>query len=88
MALYAFSAIDRFVYGYQRQTLEGPAGQTGSQESAEAFLAVVPAGQFPYLVELITDYVLTAGYDENAAFEFGLDLILDGLERVRASGTQ
>jgi len=87
VALYAFSAIDSYVYGFRKQQLNSSAGQAGSQEAAEAFLAMVPAEQFPYLAEAITDYVLSAGYDETADFEFGLDLILDGLERVRVSGT-
>jgi AcrR family transcriptional regulator len=88
LALHAFSAIDSYVYGFGRQQLNISAGQAGSQEAAEAFLAAVPGGQFPYLAEVITQYILLTGYDESADFEFGLGLILDSLERVLASGTR
>jgi tetracycline repressor-like protein len=43
------------------------------------------AGEFPYLAEMITDHAMKPGYDYADEFEFGLDLILDGLERLRAS---
>ena len=81
LALHAFSAIDSFVYGFGRQQLNMSAGDADSREMAEAFLAAVPADDFPYLLEVITGHVLH-GYDESADFEFGLGLILDGLERA------
>jgi AcrR family transcriptional regulator len=87
LAVHAFSAIDSYVYGFERQQLHLSAGQAGSQQTAEAFLAAVPADQFPYLAEVITDYILPIGYDESTDFEFGLSLILDSLERVLASAT-
>ena len=43
----------------------------------------VPAmDDHPYLVETATE-LAKEGYDFDAEFEFGLDLILDGLERLR-----
>jgi AcrR family transcriptional regulator len=81
LALHAFSAIDSYVYGFGRQQLNLSAGETDSREMAEAFLSAVPADEFPYLTELITEHMLRVGYDESADFEFGLGLILDGLER-------
>jgi hypothetical protein len=38
---------------------------------------------YPHLTELTVQHVLQPGYDYADEFEFGLDLILDGLERVR-----
>ena len=40
-------------------------------------------GQYPHLTELTVEHVLQPGYDYGNEFEFGLDLILDGLERAR-----
>ncbi len=31
---------------------------------------------------MLTEYGMSAGYDYDVQFEFGLDVILDGLERV------
>jgi AcrR family transcriptional regulator len=90
LALHGFSAIDSYVYGFGRQELNISAGAGGAshEEMAEAFLAQIPADEFPYLRELITGFMLSDGYDEDVDFAFGLGLILDGLERARDSGTR
>jgi AcrR family transcriptional regulator len=84
LALRAFSAIDSYVYGFGRQQLNMSAGEGDAlpEEMAEAFLSAIPADEFPYLTE-VTEYTLRGGYDDSADFEFGLGLILDGLERAR-----
>jgi Bacterial regulatory proteins, tetR family len=41
-----------------------------------------PAGDFPHLTEIAVEHVLQPGYDFGNEYEFGLDLILDGLERA------
>jgi hypothetical protein len=38
---------------------------------------------YPYLAEVVGGYVAKHGYNAAEAFEFGLDVILDGLERLR-----
>ena len=83
LAVHAFSAIDSYIYGFGRQQLNMAAGEGTAEESAEAILSAIPADEFPYLAEVITDFMLTVGYDESADFDFGLGLILDGLERAR-----
>jgi len=51
------------------------------------------ADQFPYMVEMLQEIVhegpeSTLGWcDDQTEFEFGLDLILDGLERLQDSKT-
>ena len=53
---------------------------------AEAFLAAIPAHEYPYLHRMAT-HAMTVGYDEDADFDFGLGPILDGLEgRSHGSG--
>ena len=47
-------------------------------------LAPFPAGEYPHLLEILTDHVMQPGYDYGDEFEYGLDLILDGLERMRS----
>jgi AcrR family transcriptional regulator len=85
LALRAFSALDSYIYGFGRQQLNISAGDGDPREMAEAFLSAIPAGEFPYLREVITEHALTVEYDEAADFAFGLGLILDGLERALAS---
>ena len=50
-------------------------------------MAQVPADVYPHLIEFTTEHILQPGYDYGDEFAFGLDLILDGLERARASTT-
>ncbi len=38
-------------------------------------------GDYPHLVEMATDYYLRPGYDFGDEFEWGLDLILEGVTR-------
>jgi hypothetical protein len=38
---------------------------------------------YPHLVEVVGGYVATSGYDYATEFLFGLDLILDGLDKLR-----
>jgi hypothetical protein len=56
-------------------------------EVAEMILAQLPADEYPHLTELTIEHVLKPGYDYGDEYEFGLDLILDGLERARARDT-
>jgi len=85
MAAHAFSVIDGYVYGFALQQINLPL-QSREQVSVvgESILRQL-AGDFPYLAEMITDHAMKPGYDYADEFEFGLDLILDGLERLRAS---
>jgi AcrR family transcriptional regulator len=52
-------------------------------ELARSMTAAFPADAYPHLTEVAVEHVLQPGYDFGDEFEFGLDLILDGLERAR-----
>jgi len=84
LAAHAYSAMDSYIYGFALQQITMPSG-TGERgaELAQAFLGQFPAKEYPHLAEMITDHVMKPGYDYANEFEFGLDLILDGLERLR-----
>lgn len=86
LAAHAFSAIDSYLYGFAVQELNLPF-HTPDETAAMAasFLDQFPADQFPHLAELTTQHVLQPGYDYGDEFDFGFDLILDGLERARRS---
>ena len=83
MAAHAYSLLDSHVYGFALQEaalpFDGPETVPGI---AEAILAQFPPEEYPYLAELAIEHVLQPGYDYGDEFEFGLDLILDGLERL------
>jgi hypothetical protein len=45
-------------------------------------MARFPADEYPHLVEMATEHILRPGYDFGDEFDFGLDLVLDALERA------
>ena len=49
-------------------------------------LAQFPAAEYPHLAEFTFEYVLQPGYDYASEYEYGLDLILDGVERDLNAG--
>jgi AcrR family transcriptional regulator len=79
----AFSILDSYVYGFGRQQLATSAARDVSpEEAAKAFLGALPADEYPYLREMVVDYAMKPGRDEIVDFEAGLEIILDGLERL------
>ena len=80
MSAHAFSAIDAYVYGFalQEATLPFQAPEE-VPEMAGAMLAAMPVDDYPHLVEMAREHVLQPGYDFGEEFDFGLDLVLDGL---------
>lgn len=78
-ALDAWNTLDSHLYGFTLQELNLPFEvEEASQVSAEV-LATLPAEEFPHVAEVITE-IMRSGRSED--FEFGLDLILDGLQRL------
>ena len=84
MAVHAFFALDSYIYGFAVQQQNLPSGTPEELAGmAETMLVALPAAEYPYLREVIAEYVLKAGFDYTKEFEFGLDLLLDALENVR-----
>jgi hypothetical protein len=54
---------------------------------AEGFLRELRPDKYPYVIEHAGQHLAEPNPDEPSEFEFGLDLILDGLERIRDAGT-
>ena len=83
MAAHAFSLLDSYIYGFALQEATLPfdtAEQTA--ELAEMILSGLQPDDYPHLTELAVEHVLRPGYSYGNEFGFGLDLILDGLERA------
>ena len=81
MTGHAYALVDAYLYGYALQEANLPA--TGGEEMAELageLIEPLPGDLFPHLTEFTSRHVLAPGYDFGAEFDFGLGLILDGLE--------
>jgi AcrR family transcriptional regulator len=84
-AVHAMSLMDAYIYGFALQEKNLPFDEPDQvSEVMEIQSQSVPEmADYPYLVEVATE-MAKAGYDYATEFEFGLDLLLDGLERFRA----
>lgn len=89
MAAHAFLLLDSYIYGFVVQELSMPIG-TASEAAAEAesVLAEIPTDEYPHLTEMAFQHARGPGFDYVHEFEFGLELILDGLEDLRGSSSQ
>ncbi|MDE3722697.1 TetR/AcrR family transcriptional regulator C-terminal domain-containing protein [Nocardiopsis sp. N85] len=89
LAAHASSAIDAYVYGFVLTELNLP---FDADESVDEFVGGVrpqmPPDRYPHLAELVADHVMGKDYTYGGEFAFGLDLILDSLERHLAADTR
>jgi hypothetical protein len=81
MTAHAYALIDSYLYGFALQEASLPFEGSGVGDVAEPIMELMPTGTYPHLVEMVTTYYLQPGYDFGSEFQFGLDLILDGLQR-------
>lgn len=84
LADHAWTAIDGYVYGFTLQKLNFPLDPSEYASSAAQFLPLIPVEHFPYLRGL-SEEVIAGRHDGLHQLELGLDLLLDGLERMRVA---
>jgi AcrR family transcriptional regulator len=79
-AVHANSVLDAYVYGFALQERGLPARADGATAEVmrEQAHSVLEMRDYPYLLEAMDEFA-DAGYDYDAAFAFGLELILDGI---------
>lgn len=76
-------SVDGYVYGFALQQINIPLeSRERVAEVGESILRQL-AREYPHLAEMITEHAMKPGYDYAEEFEFGLDLILDRLQRLR-----
>jgi len=86
MAAHAYSLLDSYIYGFALTKMNLPFQTTAEvAEMAENMLQPFPVNEYPNLVEFITEHAMKPDYDYTDEFEYGLDLVLDGLDRVRGT---
>ena len=83
-AIHAYSVQDAYIYGFalQEKTLALETPSSAGEAAQRRADAVGALGDYPYLAEIVRRLPET-GYDNTTEFEWGLDLILDGLDRRR-----
>ncbi len=81
---HAYHALDSHITGFTLWQANFPFDTHEKlADLAEAFLREFPADEYPYFTEHAQWHLTEASPNDPSEFEFGLDLILDGLERLR-----
>ena len=84
LAAHAYALLDNYVYGFAMQQANLPfRSPEEAAAMAPAFVQQFQTAAYPHLAEFTVQHVLQPGYDFGEEFAFGIDLILDGLERIR-----
>jgi AcrR family transcriptional regulator len=82
---HAFHILDAHVLGFTALQLSIPHRGEDLAGMATTFLQQLPADEYPDFVEHVMQH-LEPHHGDEGGFELGLDLILDGLERLRDAG--
>lgn len=86
LAAHAYALLDSYIYGFALQERGLPFDSP--QETAElarAMVSQLPADEYPHLAEFTFGHILQPAYDFGDEYEYGLGLILVGLERSLAA---
>ena len=83
-AIRAYNAMDSYIYGslLQQQNLPFETPEEAVEMAAEIIAPPSLAEEYPYLAEVVVE-LAKRGFDFGEEFESGLNLVLDGIERLR-----
>jgi len=83
LTAHAYAALDSYIYGFALQEAALPfEGRDTAAEITTPIMERFSTGEYPRMVEIAVEHVLKPGYDFGDEFDFGLNLILDGLSRL------
>jgi AcrR family transcriptional regulator len=83
LTAHAYAILDSFIYGFafEEATLPGDT-EEGLVDVAEEMTANLSFDAYPHLGELTSEHVLQPGYNFGDSFEFGLDLLIEGIDKA------
>lgn len=88
MVGHALSLVDGYVHGFALQEASLPldgAGDIGAATEGILAQQEMMSDAFPHLAEMAVTHILKPGYAYGNEFEFGIRVILDGIEAAHAS---
>jgi AcrR family transcriptional regulator len=83
MTHHAYHALEAHIVGFTMWVLPYIAISRNQPDFAERVLEEVPMSDLPHLVEHIAYHMDHEQQGDTSEFDFGLELLLDGLERLR-----
>lgn len=80
-AAHAFSALDAYVYGFVLSEQNLPFDTDfGVDDMVGDLQETIPADEYPHLTRMFTEQVVGRQYSYADEFDYGLQIILDGIE--------
>lgn len=83
MTHHAYHAVESHIMGFTLWLVGMALDAQKLPDLAATFLRDLSREEYPFLAEHIETHLAETGTGGKSEFEFGLDLILDGLERIR-----
>lgn len=89
LVAHALATLDAYVYGFAIQEVSLPLQPSEDIPAlAQEVLASMPSDALANLAWFAAEHVMQPGYSFSDELEYGLDLVLDGLERAHLDGVQ
>jgi hypothetical protein len=82
LADHAWNTLDAYIYGFTLHKLNFPFEPAEYASAAAGFIHMIPPDRFPHMNGLSQE-IIARRHDGIQHLELGLDLLLDGLERLR-----
>jgi AcrR family transcriptional regulator len=86
MVAHAYSVLDGYIYGFALTKMSLPFETPEDvEEVTQRMMEPYPSTEYPHLARFVNEHIMRPDYAFTEEFEYGLDLILDALERDVAS---
>jgi len=80
---HAYHVLDAHIFGFSLWQAGHSITKADLPALAEKFLREVPLDDYPHFAEHVDQHFTDGPHQDVSAFEFALDIILDGLKRMR-----
>ena len=80
---HAYHVLDAHIFGFSLWQSSHAYDAAQITDMVAAFERMIPADVYPHLHEHAEQHMTAGPHRELSAFDFGLDLILDGLKKIR-----
>ena len=88
LTAHTIAAFDAYVYGFAMQEAALPFDTHAEVTELAATLLEQMGAAYPHFAEFAVGHVLKPGYDFGEEFDFGLELVLEGVERRLVDSTE
>ncbi len=83
MVAHAYSLLDSYIYGFAMTQVRIPFETSAEMAAmAEDMFKPFSPNEYPNLAEFVDDHVMTPGYQYVDEYKYGLDRVLDAIERA------